>query len=89
LNLFLKTTILNIYILQKYKFKIMAKLIKAEHPEQGIWYFTTQSKAAEYIGCTQTQIRMVLTDFMNKAKGWTLEYTEDGDILNKYINPEK
>lgn len=66
----------------------MRKLIKAEK-ENEIWYFTTQAKAAQFIGCTQTQIRMALTKFMKRAKGWVLDYIEDDFVMSKFIDPER
>ena len=49
----------------------------------------TKEKLANYIDATQTQIIHVLAGIGNKVKGWSIEYTEDGAILNKFIDPEK
>lgn len=65
------------------------KLLKAEHPEQGIWYFTSIGKASAYVNTSGTYIKMVLAGISKKVKGWTFEWTEDDNIINKYINPEQ
>jgi len=65
------------------------KLIKAEHPEYGTCYFSNRIKAAKYIGVTPTYIRHIFLGLAKRAKGWSLSFTEDGNILNKYIDPEK
>jgi hypothetical protein len=65
------------------------KLIKAEHPDKGIWYFSSKMKLANYINSTPTLVIHVLSGIGKRAKGWSLEYTEDGAILNKFIDPEK
>lgn len=64
-------------------------LIKAEHPEHGIWYFTSISKAAKYIGCVYACVNQQLHGVTKQTKGWKIEWTEDENIINKYINPEK
>lgn len=69
-------------------FKTMV-LLKAEHPEHGIWYFTNISKASEYVKTSINYIKMQLGGIMNSVKGWTFEWTDDDNIINKYINPER
>ncbi len=64
------------------------KLIKIEHDEQGIWYFSNKSKAAKYIGTSGIYIDYGLKTG-KKCKGWTIEEIESDDILSRYINPEK
>ena len=65
------------------------RLLKAEHKENGIWYFTSINKAAQYINSSATYIRMQLGGISKQVKGWEFEWTEDDNIINKYINPEK
>lgn len=65
------------------------KLLKAEHPEKGIWYFTNYNKADKYIGTSSTYIKMQVAGISKTVKGWTFEWTDDENIINKYINPEK
>lgn len=64
------------------------KLIKAEHPEKGILYFSTRMKCANWIGVSTVYINHILKGLAKTAKGWRITETEDGNILNKYIDPE-
>lgn len=64
------------------------RLLKAEHKEHGIWYFTSIGKAAQYIKSSSTYIKMQLAGISKQLKGWTFEWTDDENIINKYINPE-
>jgi len=65
------------------------RLVLAEHPEYGIWYFTTEYKAAKYIGVQGAQVMYAILK-NNTLKGWNFSVIEDGgDIPNKYINPTK
>ena len=63
------------------------RLIKIEKPD-AIWYFTTQLKAAQFIGCSQMHINNILHGVGKTAKGWTVEYIEDDYIMSKFIDPE-
>lgn len=62
-------------------------LIKIEKPD-AIWYFTTQLKAAKFIGCSQMHINNILHGVGKTAKGWTVEYIEDDYVMSKFIDPE-
>lgn len=62
-------------------------LIKIEK-QDAIWYFTTQLKAAQFIGCSQMHVNNILHGVGKTAKGWTVEYIEDDYIMSKFIDPE-
>lgn len=64
------------------------QLLRAEHSEHGIWYFTSMSKASKYVKTSSNYIKMQLGGIMKSIKGWTFEWTDDDNIINKYINPE-
>ena len=61
------------------------KLIKMEHPERGIWYASNKTAAAEFMGITYNSVKLVLYGAQKKCKGWTMEFTEDDNVINKYI----
>ena len=62
------------------------KLLKIEHPINGIWYFTSAIKAAVWL---DTSAPNIYTSMKNgkTVKGWSLEWVEEDDILSQYINP--
>ena len=62
------------------------KLLKIEHPINGIWYFTSAIKAAVWL---ETSASNIYTSMKNgkTVKGWSLEWVEEDDILSQYINP--
>lgn len=62
------------------------KLLKIEHPINGIWYFTSAYKAAAWL---DTSASNIYTSMKNgkTVKGWSLEWVEEDDILSQYINP--
>ena len=64
------------------------KLLKTEHPINGIWYFTSAIKAAVWLN---TSCPNIYTSIKNgrTVKGCTLEWIESDDILPQYINPTK
>ena len=64
------------------------KLIKAEHPEKGIWYFTNIRKCAKFIDSADSNVSASLNRTHRPVKGWTLERIEDDNIICKYIDPE-
>jgi len=64
------------------------KLIKIEN-EKEVWYFTSITRAAEYIGCTYNHVKQVIHGVCKKAKGWSIEEIEDDYIMSKFIDPEK
>lgn len=64
------------------------KLILAEHPEKGIWYFSTQRKCAAYIGVADPQVKTVLDGKRNHTHNWKLQWIESDDVISKYIDPE-
>ena len=63
------------------------KLIKIEN-EKEVWYFTSITRAAEYIGCTYNHVKQVIHGVCKKAKGWSIEEIEDDYIMSKFIDPE-
>lgn len=62
------------------------KLLKIEHPINGIWYFTSAIKAAVWL---ETSASNIYTSMKNgkTVKGWSLEWVEEDDVLSQYINP--
>ena len=62
------------------------KLLKIEHPINGIWYFTSAIKAAVWL---ETSASNIYTSMKNAktVKGWSLEWVEEDDVLSQYINP--
>ena len=64
------------------------KLLKCEHYEKGIWYFTTKYKAAQYIGTFEYWVNSCLRAG-KKCKGWTLEWVNGENVIYKYINPTR
>lgn len=65
------------------------QLIKAEHYEKGIWYFTTTYQAGKYLNTPPSNVKGCLKGWFKQLKGWTFEYVpNDGTILLQYINPE-
>lgn len=62
------------------------KLLKIEHPINGIWYFTSAIKAAVWL---DTSAPNIYTSMKNgkTVKGWSLEWVEEDNILSQYINP--
>lgn len=64
------------------------KLLKIEHPINGIWYFTSAIKAAIWL---ETSASNIYTSMKNgkTVKGWSLEWAEEDDVLSQFINPMK
>lgn len=62
------------------------KLLKIEHPINGIWYFTSAIKAAVWL---ETSASNIYTSMKNEktVKGWSLEWVEEDNILSQCINP--
>lgn len=62
------------------------KLLKIEHPINGIWYFTSAIKAAVWL---ETSASNIYTSMKNgkTVKDWSLEWVEEDNILSQYINP--
>ena len=63
------------------------KLYKIEN-EKEIWYFTTKSKCARYLGCSIQNIDAVLEGRGHRARGYTVEVIEDDYVMSKFIDPE-
>ena len=61
------------------------RLLKAEHNEKGIKYFTNSNQAAKYINSSITYIKMQIAGISKSVKGWKFEWTEDPSIINKNI----
>ena len=62
------------------------KLLKIEHPINGIWYFTSAIKAAVWLNTSASNIYTSMKNGKT-VKGWSLEWVEEADILSQYINP--
>ena len=64
------------------------KLLKTEHPINGIWYFTSAVKAAIWLDTTASNI---YTSMKNRktVKRTTFEWVDSDGILPQYINPTK
>lgn len=65
------------------------KLLMLEHPEHGVWYFTTNNKGAKYIGTSMSNLMLMLKGYCKQCKGWKGQWIMSDDILSKYINPER
>ena len=64
------------------------KLLKTEHPINGIWYFTSAPKAAVWLNTTASNIYTSMKHGKT-VKGTTFEWVDSDDILPQYINPTK
>lgn len=64
------------------------KILKTEHPINGIWYFTSAPKAAVWLNTTSPNIYTSMKRG-SKVKGWSLEWVDSDGILPQYINPTK
>jgi len=64
------------------------RLFKAEHNENGIWYFSTKAKLLKYINTSQTYLDHCMI-VEKPCKGWIVEEIDDDNILSKYIDPER
>ena len=84
----MKISIIIIYINIKINLINTMKLLKTEHPINGIWYFTSAIKAAIWLN---TSCPNIYTSMKNgrTVKGCKLEWIESDDILPQYINPTK
>ena len=72
------------------------KLLMADHDEYGIWYFTNRKKIERVFGINQSLFDYYLKKAASKGDkywkldDWTFSWVEnDGDIIYKFINPEK
>jgi len=63
-------------------------LLKAEHNENGIWYFSTIRKAASFIDSADSNVNAAIKA-RRKVKGWEFEWIESDDVLSKYIDPKR
>lgn len=66
----------------------MKKLLKTEHPINGIWYFTSAVKAAIWLNASCPNIYTAVK-YGKTVKGATLEWVDSDGILPQYINPTK
>ena len=82
----MKISIIINYINTKINLINTMKLLKIEHPINGIWYFTSAIKAAVWL---ETSASNIYTSMKNgkTVKGWSLEWVEEDNILSQYINP--
>ena len=64
------------------------RLVLAEHPEFGIWYFTSEYKAAKCIGVQGAQVIYAMSKG-NKINGWEFKWVDGSDVLYKFVNPSK
>ena len=64
------------------------KLFMIDHEEHGVWYFTSKSRAAKYLETSPVYIDYCIK-LGKTCKGWKIEEIESGDILSRYINPER
>lgn len=60
-------------------------LIKASHPEKGVWYFTNRCQASEWSGVSQGAVAAVLAGSKRKD-GIDFELVDGSDIKWKDIN---
>ena len=64
------------------------RLLKTEHPINGIWYFTSATKAAIWLDTSAPNIYTSMKHGKT-VKGATLEWVDGDDVLPQYINPTK
>lgn len=64
------------------------RLLKTEHPINGIWYFTSAVKAAIWLDTTASNIYTSMKNGKT-VKGCAFEWVDSDDILPQYINPTK
>lgn len=64
------------------------RLLKTEHPINGIWYFTSAVKAAIWLDTTASNIYTSMKNGKT-VKGTTFEWVDSDDIFPQYINPTK
>ena len=83
---FQKISIIINYINTKINLINTMRLLKIEHPINGIWYFTSAIKAAVWL---ETSASNIYTSMKNgkTVKDWSLEWVEEDNILSQYINP--
>ena len=62
------------------------KLLKIEHEDLGVWYFTSAGSCAKVLGIQQTTLNHHLKRNGN-YKDWKFEWIDGSEIQYKYINP--
>ena len=65
------------------------KLLRLEHDELGIWYFTDVTKAANYTGLSEFEIFALLDGEIYDCYGWTCEEVDDDYVIRRFIDPVK
>lgn len=66
------------------------RLLKIEKDEQTRWYFTGIQECANYLNVSYNAINFWLKGVTKTCKGFRhIEWIESGDILSRYINPNK
>lgn len=63
------------------------KLLMVEHPELGIWYFTSIQQAANWLGIQRTHLVYYLNQDSLQYKEYKFEWVDGENIIYKYINP--
>ena len=63
----------------------MNKLLKAEHPEYGIWYFTNTNKCARALNIGRTTLDYHI-ERSGKCNEWNIEWVDGNDVIYKYID---
>ena len=66
----------------------MNKLLKAEHPEYGIWYFTNANQFAATFNFGRTTVEYHIKRTGN-YENWHLEWVDGSDVLYKFVNPSR
>ena len=66
------------------------QLIKLEN-ENSVWYFTSLTKAASFLGTCPANVGRVINGNSPTAKvrGWNAEMIESDEILSYYIDPSQ
>ena len=66
------------------------QLIKLEN-ENSVWYFTSLTKAASFLGTCPANVGRVVNGNSPSAKvrGWNAEMIESDEILSYYIDPSQ
>jgi len=62
-------------------------LLMVEHPEYGIWYFSSVYLAAKWMGLSDEVLWVWLHHNKNEFSSWKFEWVDGSNVMEKYINP--
>lgn len=70
-------------------FELTNKLLMLDDDVNGIWYFTTKKKCAEFLGVYPYYIDNYLKRGGKVSDTCRIEWVDGADVIYKYINPER